>query len=417
MRAKLLWVVLVVLAADGCTEKTRQSPADAQLLSQIVLKQAPSPQHPLDVRFEDKVRLVGYDLAQPLVQPEQPFKVTWYWAVQAPLASGYQVFTHLSDGKANRINLDADRALRRVYPEARWKAGDFLKDEQEITLPRDWNSDSAVFYLGFYSGGTRLRITQGQQDNEQRAEALRVRVGRAGEAVPEPAVPRLVARRIAGPIHIDGKLDEPDWRAAQSSGPFVNTMSGEAAAFEARVQVLYDADKLYCGFVVSDDYLKSHFEHNDDHLWEQDTVEVMFDPDGDGLNYFELQVSPRGVHFDTRYDSARQPRPFGHVDWDSHVEAKVTLNGTLDDSAADQGYVVELAVPFSAFATGATPAPPPAAGATWRMNFFVMDARETGQRAAGWSAPRIGDFHTLAKFGRVVFLEGVQAAAPATTAH
>jgi hypothetical protein len=51
------------------------------------------------------------------------------------------------------------------------------------------------------------------------------------------------------------------------------------------------------------------------------------------------------------------------------------------------------------------------------VNFFVMDARKEGQRAAGWSAPRIGDFHTLAKFGRVVFLEGAQPAANATATH
>jgi hypothetical protein len=417
MRTKLLRAVILVTAiaaADGCTEKTRHDPPDPALLAQVVLKHAPTPEHVLDIRFDDKVRLIGYDLAQPLVQPERPFKVTWYWSVQAPLGTGYQVFTHLSDGKINRLNLDTNRALRRAYPEASWKAGDFLKDEQEITLPREWKSDTAIFYLGFYEGSTRLPITQGKQDGEKRAEALRVRVGSASEAEPEPAVPRLVARRIAGPIKIDGKLDEADWRAAQSTGPFVNTMNGDAASFEARAQVLYDADKIYIGFVVADDYLKSTFQHSDDHLWEQDTVEVMFDPDGDAQNYFELQVSPRGVHFDTRYDSPRQPRPFGHVDWDSRVEAKVKLNGTLDDNSNDQGYVVEFAVPFSAFATGQPPVPPPAAGATWRVNFFVMDARKEGQRAAGWSAPRIGDFHTLAKFGRVVFLEGAQPAATAT---
>ena len=130
-------------------------------------------------------------------------------------------------------------------------------------------------------------------------------------------------------------------------------MSGDAASFEARAQVLYDADKLYIGFVVADDYLKSSFEHTDDHLWEQDTVEVMLDPDGDALNYFELQVSPRGVHFDTRYDSARDPRPFGHVDWSSAVKAGVSVQGTLDkDKVKDPKKLKpdgRARVPWSAF--------------------------------------------------------------------
>jgi Carbohydrate family 9 binding domain-like len=408
----MLTLLLCALAANGCTEKQRPDPDEAALLPTIRLTSAPKPQHALDVRFENKIRLLGYDVSEASPAPNKPFTVTWYWQVVEALDNGYQVFTHLSDGKVNRINLDSDRVARRVYPESRWKKGDFIRDEQEVTLPSDWNSNAAVFYLGFYKDETRLRVTQGKEDGERRAEGLRLALSKPGSDKPEPAVPRLIARRTTGAIQIDGKLDEADWKAAQSSGPFVQTMTGEAGAFEARVQVLYDADKLYCGFVVSDAWLKSSFEHTDDHLWEQDTVEVMLDPDGDGRNYFELQVSPRGVHFDTRYDSARQPRPFGHMDWDSHVDAKVQLHGKLNDETADEGYVVELAVPWSAFAAGEPPASPPGKGDTWRINFFVMDARKEGQRAVGWSPPRIGDFHTLAQFGRVVFLEGAAAAAP-----
>jgi hypothetical protein len=403
------WLVVLTacsfLAAVGCTERTRHDPDEAKLLPTIRLTTAPSPQHLLDIRFEDKIRLLGYDLSTPSAVPGQPFNVTWYWQVLDPLEKGFQVFTHLSDGKINRVNLDSARVVRRVYPEARWQKSEFIRDLQEITLPNDWRSSVAVFYLGFYEGPTRLRITQGPDDGERRAVALRLPVGAGMSSQPEPSVPRLVARRTSGPIHIDGKLDEADWHAAQSSGSFVQTMSGAPGAFEAHVQVLYDAENIYCGFVVSDSLLKSTFQHDDEHLWEQDTVEVMFDPDGDAKNYFELQVSPRGVHFDTRYDSPRQPRPFGHVDWDSHVQAKVQLHGQVDDDKADEGYEVELAVPWTAFAVGDPPAAPPAAGSSWRINFFVMDTGSAGQRAVGWSPPKIGDFHTLDKFGRVVFVE------------
>ena len=52
---------------------------------------------------------------------------------------------------------------------------------------------------------------------------------------------------------------------------------------------------------------------HDAHLWEQDAVELMIDPDGDGKNYFELQLSPTELVFDTRFDSRRQPQPFGHA--------------------------------------------------------------------------------------------------------
>ena len=38
-------------------------------------------------------------------------------------------------------------------------------------------------------------------------------------------------------------------------------------------------------------------------FWEQDAVEIMVDPDGDGNHYFELQVSPTGNIFETALDN------------------------------------------------------------------------------------------------------------------
>lgn len=416
MRRSLV-ALYVVLAAVSCTEKRSDTAtADPSLRPKILLPSPPAPTHASQLQFDNKVRLLGYDLSPEAPSIDKPFTVTWYWQVLSPLDKGYKIFTHLADGQVNRINLDAARLLRRGYPEAEWKAGDLLRDEQTVRLPPDWNANEAVFYLGFYSGEARLQVKNGKDDGQNRAEALRVPLLAAGTTKPpEPSVPRLIARKVTGPIALDGKLDEPDWRSAQRTGPFVNTMNGEAGTFEARAQVLYDADAFYCAFSVSDDFLKTRFKNADDHLWEEDTTEIMFDPDGDERNYFELQVSPRGVSFDTRYDAARDPRPFGHVDWSSQVKAGVTLQGKLDDKAPDVGYTVELRVPWSAFATGEPPAKPPAPGDTWRINFFVMDSREQGQRAVGWSAPMVGDFHTLAKFGRVVFPEQGETTPASTT--
>ena len=65
------------------------------------------------------------------------------------------------------------------------------------------------------------------------------------------------------------------------------------------------------------------------------------------------------------------------------------MQGKVNDDKDDQGYSVELAIPWTAFAAGPTPAQPPAAGATWRMNFFVMDMRRDGQRPARSRRPRL----------------------------
>jgi hypothetical protein len=114
-------------------------------------------------------------------------------------------------------------------------------------------------------------------------------------------------------------------------------MSGEPGLFPASARVLYDDRRLYLGYEVRDDYLKSTFTKTDEHLWEQDCVELMVDPDGDGKNYFEMQVAPTGVVFDTRYDSRRRPQPFGDMAWSSNPVAKVELDGKVNDDDEDRG--------------------------------------------------------------------------------
>jgi hypothetical protein len=400
MRASLVAVVLCLICS-GCTER---QPRVSARREDVLLTAAPRPKHPLDASFDDKVDLIGYDVDSPRPTPGQPFKVTWYWRVRAPLGDGVQLFTHVADASGvTQLNLDSKRVVRTAYPEAKWKAGDFIRDEQRIALPENWASPVATFYLGFYAGSRRFEVTRGKHDAERRAEALRLPVALGRSLANDAPLPELKVPRVHGKIVTDGKLDEADWKNAADTGAMVQTRSGAPGEFTASARMLWDEANVYVAFAVVDDYLKSTFDHADDHLWEQDTVEIMFDPEGDGRNYFELQVSPRSVHFDTRYDARRDPRPFGHVDWDSRVSAKAIAQGTPNDGAEDKGYVVELAVPFTAFATGDPPASPPTAGTVWRINFFVMDARERGQRAVGWSPPRVGDFHILDKFGRVQF--------------
>ena len=130
----------------------------------------------------------------------------------------------------------------------------------------------------------------------------------------------------------------------------------------------------------------------------------MVDPDGDGMNYIELQVSPANKRFDTSYDSRRVPQPFGHMDYDSKLSSGVSLRGKLNDDDDDQGYTAEIAIPWAAFSVGESKVAPAKPGESFRINFYVMDTRKEGnQRAVGWSAPRVGDFHVPARFGKLTF--------------
>ena len=408
MKHVIIGIVGAVALVSGCVERSQElSEAEREQLSQFVTTERPSPAHELDVQFENKVELIGYDLEPATWTPGQPGTVTWYWHAKRPLEEGWSLFTHVADATDNnRMNSDGESVVRRLYQPGRWKAGEFIRDEQRITLPEDWASPRATLYVGVWNGPHRLQVTQGPNDGDNRARAVSIPVNASATPQPaEPALPTVRATKTTDAIDVDGQLNEAAWQSAMATPRLVDTMTGGAAEPNATVKLLWDEQNLYVAFEVADDFLKTEFDERDDHLWEQDTVEVMVDPEGDGRNYFEMQVSPMGIVFDTRYDTRRQPQPFGHVDWNSNLRAGVSRRGTPNDDEADQGYTVEAAIPWAAFAAGEPPAQRPAAGATWRMNFFVMDTREEGQRAVSWSPPRVGDFHTLNRFGRVVFFD------------
>ena len=213
-------------------------------------------------------------------------------------------------------------------------------------------------------------------------------------------IKELVAHRLppGAAITIDGRLDEPAWKAAESTGPFVDVRSGQenpGLPTQGSAKLLWDDKFLYVGFEVSDKKVHGGWPAGakDAHLWEKDTVEMMIDPDGDGDNkdYYEIQVNPQNLVFDTQYDELQLPerqrpgplRPRG-VERQPR-ERRPGPRGTLDDdSDTDQGYTVEMEIPWASFTKAQRS--PPAPGTTWRMNFYAM--KNNGGTA--WS-PHPGD--------------------------
>lgn len=393
------WVAACTSDVDPLT------PAQRQVVAAYVSKAPPSPTHPLDVDFAGKAKLLGYDFDRREWRPGETMRVVWYWRVVEPLGKGWQLFTQIEDSASHRVlNQDANGALRWLYGADRWRAGEYIEDPQDLHLPDDWTGSEANIVVGFRRNDERLGATGAQTGADGRAQAISVPTPtRAGPEARRSAVPSLGARQTKRPPRLDGALDDPVWRFAKTSRAFVETQHGGPAPLQASAKVLWDARYLYVGVEVNDALLIASHEAHDAHLWEQDCVELMIDPDGDGKNYFEIQVSPRGLLFDTRYDSRRVPKPFGHVDWSSKARVGVAPRGTIDDDLADAGYSVELAIPWQAFSPRGKPGRPPAIGDEWRVNFYALDLGKSRQQAAAWSHLETGDFHVPRRFGILAF--------------
>ena len=403
--ARCAALVLLGLSAACTSDVEPLTPAQRQVVAAYVSKVAPSPEHRLDLDFAGKVKLLGYDIDRAQWRPGETMRVTWHWQVSESLDEGWTLFTHIDDPDSKRrLSQNGNGTLRWLYGPGRWRAGDYIQDPQDLHLPEDWTGTSAEIYVGIWRDAQRLELGEDRANAEGRALAATIPTPKAKNAHRRnDAVPRLGVLQTKRSPRLDGSLDDPVWGFAKTSRPFVETRNGGVAGIQASAKLLWDTRYLYVGVDVHDALLRASHTQRDDHLWEQDCVELMIDPDGDAKNYFEIQVSPRGVVFDSRYDSRRAPKPFGHVDWDSQIRAAVSPRGTIDDRKADAGYAVEIAIPWQAFSLDGKPVPPPTIGDEWRANLYVMDLGPDRQQAAAWSPLGIGDFHVPRRFGILAF--------------
>jgi hypothetical protein len=159
--------LLFLIAAKPIEGRASQS-----FIAKAMLKEAPTPQHPVGASYEDRIELLGYDLALPggdFVGAGQRFEVTWYWRVLGKAPSGYQIFVHI-DGQGLRINGDHEPVGGR-YPTKLWETGDVIADSQELTVPANYRSGDYTIYVGFFAGSKRLEVKSGPNDGEDRVRA------------------------------------------------------------------------------------------------------------------------------------------------------------------------------------------------------------------------------------------------------
>src|SRR5258707_8479079 len=303
----------------------------------------------LDINYENKIHLVAYKVDPAgTAPPGTDVKITMYWRCDAKLDDGWNLFTHVVDSSGERIlNIDNVGPLREVkeahqalWPSA-WEKGKIYADEQSFRVPDELKSADFAVTTGIWKGDARLKIVSGPADGDNRGIVVRLKTGAENKpaASPHTEVPMIRVNKLAkgDKINIDGKLDEAAWKAAISTGPFVDVGTGSANTsfpVNGSAKLAWDDASLYVGFQVDDPDIIGGFpkDAKDPHLWTKDTVEIMIDPDGDGDNndYYEIQVNPQNLVFDTQYDMYNSPKtepagPFGHQDWTSRLKSAVVV--------------------------------------------------------------------------------------------
>jgi hypothetical protein len=412
--APVLSLGLALAAGPACVEQAEEKPTteDMEFIKKNLLQTAPTPQFPVNGDLDGKVIYLGLDVSMNPVEPGKDVKLTHYWKVVSPPGPGWRMFVHVNGpGQQGFINWD-HHPVRGKYPVAQWKAGEIIRDEHTNRLPVTWPHDQMQVYVGLWRGAERMNIKVGPKDSVGRLLAASVPV--VNKAAPVAAAKKYLVRKVGKGLKVDGKLDEPAWKDAVSTGLFVDTLTGAPVPHKTEAKMLWDDTNLYLAFENADTDVWSTLTKRDDKLWTQEVVEVMIDADRNGKTYVEFQVSPNGTVLDTylpewrKYEDHLDPKR-KMFDWNSKLKASARVLGTLnkrDDQ--DKGWLVEMAIPL-ADVNGLNKEGvkvPPKLGDSWKVNLFRMDAPEgKPQLGSAWSPPLVGDFHALDKFGEIVFAD------------
>ncbi|MCP4676504.1 MAG: hypothetical protein GY854_13520 [Deltaproteobacteria bacterium] len=120
----------------------------------------PPPPHKLDVNFDNKLTLLGWDVrdesGKPYLKRGKDAVFTTYWRCDDKLKKDYKVFMHI-DGPGGRIHGD-HKPVEDKYPTRRWEKGDYIKDVYTREIPMYQKPGSYSIRLGMYKGNSRLKI-------------------------------------------------------------------------------------------------------------------------------------------------------------------------------------------------------------------------------------------------------------------
>ena len=232
-----------------------------------------------------------------------------------------------------------------------------------------------------------------------------------GSASSTSDLPDYTCYRISS-ISADGWPNAAAWEALPSTGLFVDATNGEAMALDTEARIGWTDEGLYFRWTCEDPDIWTTFTERDQHLWDEEVVEVFFSTSEDPWHYFEIEVSPNNLIVDldiTWPERNGQRRMNGDIDWNSPgSRSHVEVDGTWDDRGeTDRSWTAQLFIPFTDIEVN-----PPIENTediVWRLNLYRID--RPASNPIGFSAwsPTLktpAAYHVPEQFGYMRFSTG-----------
>lgn len=188
---------------------------------------------------------------------------------------------------------------------------------------------------------------------------------------------RYICYKADTPPEIDGQINDRCWRDASWTAFFVD-IEGDmkpAPRFRTRAKMAWDDLYFYIAADLEEPHAWATLTKRDAVIFHDNDFEVFIDPDGDTHEYYELEMNALNTIWDLLLVKPYRDGGPAVNAWDIQgLKTAVHVDGTLNDpSDLDQGWAVEIAIPWSVLKQCAHKNAPPSDGDQWRINYSRVE--------------------------------------------
>ena len=196
----------------------------------------------------------------------------------------------------------------------------------------------------------------------------------------------------SGEITVDGRIDDPGWKAAALASNFAEARPGDRTepAVDTRVWITFDTTHLYLAFDAEDDdprQIRATLRDRDQ-IWQDDFIGLILDTYGNSAWSYEIYANPLGVQGDLRMLASGEE--------DASFDIVFATEGRITDT----GYQVEMAIPLQSLRFPDRPEQ------AWRVQFWRTHPRDS-RRQYGWAAIDRDDPCFMCQFGTLSGISNV----------
>jgi hypothetical protein len=228
------------------------------------------------------------------------------------------------------------------------------------------------------------------------------------------------------PPVIDGDVNDAVWQQVPWTDDF-RDIEGDLKPnppLRTKVKMLWDDSCLYIAAQIYDPAVWATLKHHDDIIYHDNDFEVFIDPNKTGHQYFEIECNALNTIFDLFLNKPYRNNGNAMIGWNAEgLRSAVKIQGTLNDpSDTDQGWTLEMVVPFKSISLGDN-VQIPHDGTLWRINFSrvewdtrVVDGKyiklkdSTGRNLPEhnwvWSPQGVINMHFPERWGYLQFSKG-----------